>query len=202
MSSATERGGGADRHLGFGALDPGFHRHAVRTVAAGICQRRASRERDRLLKERSGHTNRITGLLHAQGIRDAKPFQRAFIASLESMRTGDERALPPEAQGGDRARARALMPGAAAPHRARGQEPSGNASASAWVGRGKDESSGRSQGHRLLEQYTRLRIDFIQAKNDPTALDDLNRRTNAMQTQIWGHVSAIARERRTLSWRR
>lgn len=59
-------------------------------------RRRASRERDRLLKERSGHTNRITGLLHAQGIRDAKPFQRAFIASLESMRTGDGRALPPK----------------------------------------------------------------------------------------------------------
>ena len=59
-------------------------------------RRRVSRERDRLLKERSGHTNRITGLLHAQGIRDAKPFQRGFIASLESMRTGDGRALPPK----------------------------------------------------------------------------------------------------------
>jgi transposase len=59
-------------------------------------RRRASRERDRLLKERSGHSNRITGLLHAQGIRDAKPFQRGFIASLESMRTGDGRVLPPK----------------------------------------------------------------------------------------------------------
>ena len=58
-------------------------------------RRRVSRERDRLLKERSGHTNRITGLLHAQGIRDAKPLARGFIASLDSIRTGDGRPLPP-----------------------------------------------------------------------------------------------------------
>lgn len=56
-------------------------------------RRRASRERDRLLKERSSHTNRITGLLHAQGIRDVEPLKRGFIASLDTMRTGDGRAL-------------------------------------------------------------------------------------------------------------
>jgi transposase len=58
-------------------------------------RRRVSRERDRLLKERSGHTNRITGLLHAQGIRDCEPLQRGFLASLNGMRTGDGRPLPP-----------------------------------------------------------------------------------------------------------
>ena len=57
-------------------------------------RRRASRERDRLLKERSGHTNRIKGLLHAQGIRDAEPLRRGFIASLDTLRTGDGRSLP------------------------------------------------------------------------------------------------------------
>src|SRR5216684_7074410 len=57
-------------------------------------RRRASRERDRLLKERSSHSNRITGLLHAQGIRDAMPFKRSFIASLDTVRTGDGRPLP------------------------------------------------------------------------------------------------------------
>ena len=57
-------------------------------------RRRVSRERDRLLKERCGHTNRITGLLHAQGIRDAKPLARGFIASLAGMRTADGRPLP------------------------------------------------------------------------------------------------------------
>jgi hypothetical protein len=48
---------------------------------------------------------------------------------------------------------------------------------------------------RLLEQYTHLRIDFIQAENDSAELDSVNRRTNALQTEIWGHASAIVRER-------
>src|SRR6266851_6434152 len=57
-------------------------------------RRRASRERKRLTKERSSHTNRITGLLHAQGVRDAMPLKRGFIASLDTVRTGDGRPLP------------------------------------------------------------------------------------------------------------
>lgn len=57
-------------------------------------RKRGSRERDRLLKERCSHSNRITGLLHAQGVRDAMPLKRGFIASLESVRTGDGRPLP------------------------------------------------------------------------------------------------------------
>src|SRR5712691_1383309 len=57
-------------------------------------RRRASRERDRLLKERSSHSNRITGLLHAQGIRDAMPLKRGFIANLDILHTGDGRPLP------------------------------------------------------------------------------------------------------------
>jgi transposase len=58
-------------------------------------RRRQSRERDGLLTERTRHTNRIKGLLHAQGIRDAQPLKLGFIASLETMRTGDGRQLPP-----------------------------------------------------------------------------------------------------------
>jgi transposase len=57
-------------------------------------RKRGSRERKRLLKERSSHTNRISGLLHAQGIRDAMPLKRGFIASLDTLRTGDGRPLP------------------------------------------------------------------------------------------------------------
>jgi hypothetical protein len=48
---------------------------------------------------------------------------------------------------------------------------------------------------RLLEQYTRLRSDFIEARDDSTTLEELTRRSNALQTEIWGHASAIARER-------
>jgi len=51
------------------------------------------RERERLLKERTAHTNRIKGLLHAQGIRDAMPLKAGFIDKLDSLRTGDWRAL-------------------------------------------------------------------------------------------------------------
>ena len=70
-----------------------------------------------------------------------------------------------------------------------------NAIGTAWL---RAEAIGHPRGSeiaRLLEQYTHLRIDFIQAENDHTSLDDLNRRTNALQTQMWGHASAIVRER-------
>jgi transposase len=56
--------------------------------------RRRSRERKRLMKERGSHHNRITGLLHAQGVRDAMPLKPGFIATLDGMRTGDGRPLP------------------------------------------------------------------------------------------------------------
>ena len=59
-------------------------------------RRRVSRERKRLQKERTQHTNRISGLLHGQGIRDAMPLKRDFIATLDQMRTGDGRLLPPK----------------------------------------------------------------------------------------------------------
>ncbi len=57
--------------------------------------RRGTRERERLLNERTAHTNRITCLLHGQGIRDAMPRKPDFIGWLASLRTGDGRPLPP-----------------------------------------------------------------------------------------------------------
>jgi transposase len=58
-------------------------------------RKRRSRARERLLKERTAHTNRIKGLLHGQGIRDAFPLKPGFVKNLESVRTGDGRLLPP-----------------------------------------------------------------------------------------------------------
>jgi transposase len=58
-------------------------------------RKRRTRERERLLKERTAHTNRIKGLLFGQGIRDVMPLKPDFIASLEKLRTGDGRTLPP-----------------------------------------------------------------------------------------------------------
>jgi len=57
-------------------------------------RKRSSRERERLLKEQTAHTNRIKALLFGQGIRDVMPLKPGFIASLEAMRTGDGRTLP------------------------------------------------------------------------------------------------------------
>ena len=57
-------------------------------------RKRRNRERDRLKQERTAHSNRIKGLLHAQGIRDAQPMMRGFIAGLDRMHTGDGRLLP------------------------------------------------------------------------------------------------------------
>lgn len=58
-------------------------------------RKRRTRERDRLCKERTMHTNRIGGLLHAQGIRDVSALKPGFLSDLERLRTGDGRALPP-----------------------------------------------------------------------------------------------------------
>jgi hypothetical protein len=58
-------------------------------------RKRHNRERERLVAERTAHTNRIKSLLHAQGIRDAMPLRPGFIASLAQIRTGDGRPLPP-----------------------------------------------------------------------------------------------------------
>jgi transposase len=57
-------------------------------------RKRRNRERERVLKERTAHTNRIKGLLHAQGIRDVMPLKPDFLDKLAALRTGDGRPLP------------------------------------------------------------------------------------------------------------
>lgn len=67
-------------------------------------RRRLSRERRTLLAERTAETNRIKGLLFAQGIfdfeplrqgRDQRDYPRDYHRRLEPLRTGDGRELPP-----------------------------------------------------------------------------------------------------------
>jgi transposase len=58
-------------------------------------RKRRTRERERLLKERIAHTNRIKGLLFGQGIRGVMPLKPGFVAGLAQLRTGDGRELPP-----------------------------------------------------------------------------------------------------------
>lgn len=57
-------------------------------------RRRICRERKTLLTERIGHTNRIKGLLSAQGIFDYNPLVRDRRTRLEALQTGDGRPLP------------------------------------------------------------------------------------------------------------
>ena len=57
-------------------------------------RKRRNRERDTLIEERTAHTNRIKGLLHAEGVRDAMWFKPGFIDSIKSLRTGDGWPLP------------------------------------------------------------------------------------------------------------
>jgi hypothetical protein len=69
-----------------------------------------------------------------------------------------------------------------------------NAIGTAWL---RAKAIGQPRGDeiaRLLEQYTNLRMAFVSADYDSAVLEDLNRRTSALQSEIWGHVSAIIRE--------
>ena len=69
-----------------------------------------------------------------------------------------------------------------------------NAIGTAWL---RAEAIGHPRGieiARLLEEYTTLRADFVVADRDPVRLNELNRRTNALQSQIWGNLAPIVRE--------
>jgi len=57
-------------------------------------RRRIGRERKTLIAERTGHLNRIKGLLYSQGIFGYEPMRRDRRARIEELRTGDGRPLP------------------------------------------------------------------------------------------------------------
>lgn len=70
-----------------------------------------------------------------------------------------------------------------------------NAIGTAWL---RAQAIGGPRGTeiaRLLEDYTRLRIDFVKADRDSPELTAINARTNTLQSQMWGHLTAIVRER-------
>ncbi|WP_421997200.1 IS110 family transposase [Reyranella sp.] len=76
----------------------GGDRLACRAVhvptAAQEDERRPSRERQRLVKERTSHVNRLKGLLHGQGVRQTWGRAKDFAAWLATLCTGDGRPLP------------------------------------------------------------------------------------------------------------
>jgi hypothetical protein len=70
-----------------------------------------------------------------------------------------------------------------------------NAIGTAWL---RAEAIGHPRGNeiaRLLEDYARARKEYVLAKWNSPSIEQVNQRTSAIQTDIWGHVSVIARER-------
>ena len=66
--------------------------------------RRSHRERDRLVRERTAHINRIKGLLFAQGIRGINVKSRYKSLTPAELVTGDGRPLPERLRPRDRTR--------------------------------------------------------------------------------------------------
>lgn len=56
--------------------------------------RRSHRERQRLIRERTAHINRIKGLLFGQGIRNVEPRSRRSRIDFSDLRTGEGLPLP------------------------------------------------------------------------------------------------------------
>jgi hypothetical protein len=48
---------------------------------------------------------------------------------------------------------------------------------------------------RLLQDYARIRKAYAQAPREPVLIEKLNSQTSALQSQIWGQVSGLVRDR-------
>jgi len=79
---AIDRG---DRHVGAVVRVPTVEEEDAR---------RSHRERQRLIRERTGHINRIKGLLFAQGIRGVEPKLRSSRIGFVALRTAEGHPLP------------------------------------------------------------------------------------------------------------
>ncbi|WP_034990925.1 bestrophin-like domain [Beijerinckia mobilis] len=70
-----------------------------------------------------------------------------------------------------------------------------NAIGTAWL-RAKAVGTPRAEEiASLLEQYAKVRADFIAAgRTEQAVVEASNQRTNALQSALWGHLAAIVRE--------
>jgi hypothetical protein len=70
-----------------------------------------------------------------------------------------------------------------------------NAIGTAWL---QAQAIGHPRGveiARLMEAYALQRRDFVRAEFGSPALAETTQRSNALQSEMWGHVTAIVRER-------
>jgi hypothetical protein len=70
-----------------------------------------------------------------------------------------------------------------------------NAIGTAWLRASAFDHPRAAEIARLLEDYTRLRLRFVEAPMKQAEVDPLSAETNRMQSLIWGHATAITRER-------
>jgi hypothetical protein len=70
-----------------------------------------------------------------------------------------------------------------------------NAIRTAWL---RAEAINHPRGReiaRLVADYGRVRKEYVQAPRERSIIEAINTRTSGLQTEIWGHASAIVRER-------
>lgn len=70
-----------------------------------------------------------------------------------------------------------------------------NAIGTAWLRASSFDHPRAAEIARLLEGYTRTRLEFVEAPLKLADLDRLSAEANRLQGVIWGHVTAITRER-------
>ena len=70
-----------------------------------------------------------------------------------------------------------------------------NAIGTAWLRAGAFEHPRAAEIARLLEDYTRLRLQFVEAPMRQIEVDRLGTASNQLQGLIWGHATAMTRER-------
>lgn len=69
-----------------------------------------------------------------------------------------------------------------------------NAISTAWI---RAQAIGHPRGEeiaRLLQEYAKLRLEFAELERNGERLDDINRRSSALQSQMVGHLAVIVRD--------
>ncbi len=74
-----------------------------------------------------------------------------------------------------------------------------NAISTAWLRAKAIDQPQAEEIARLLEQYTKLRMAYLQTDHDPAALVQLNKQTSSLQSLIWGDLSALVSKQPILS---
>jgi hypothetical protein len=70
-----------------------------------------------------------------------------------------------------------------------------NAIGTAWLRAGTFDHPRAAEIARLLEDYTRLRLAFVEAPMQRVEVERLSAEAGAIQAVIWGHATALLRER-------